>query len=1181
MRTGFLRRETIPTVVAVALVGVAACLAAPRNPLTEDEISALAVPRASKPPVIDGKIDPVEWREAVAASGLVALADNTLIPRPTTYFVAWDPKHLYLACRTYLKPGYKPFIRDGRSPGMAFVFDDGLEMIFKPMGKNLSAEHSNTAYKLFMNCLGNLGDMTRLDLGQQLKDWEPKFQVAVRIAEPGSAPNGGSWWELEVSTSPEDFQLTGDHQVGDEWRVMFGFNHIPIFMQTRIPCVGPYFEASGYTRLKLMENVPAAQFTMDSLSNLASDGTAHLKVRACSPVGKPSKVVVHADVAGKIVKDETLAIPAGEERTFALNEKLPADLKEGKLQLKVTEGQTCLLNYVAYFSVGKFSHVLAPVKPRDPNKFALRATFNPVRRLLLVKGDTYDLPDPDAARSLSYVVKAEEDGSVAAQGEITQLIDWYFEEVVSLPEIRPGKYTVEAALGLAGGKSLGPVTSEFEKKDEAEAYPEWWGKGYGDVERVLPPFAAMACKGQTVTCWGREYTLNALGLPEAISSQSAPVLASPARVVAVVDGAEIAMPLGEPSITEAKDWRVRFKGAATGGGLELSAEGWVEQDGLVYVDLTYGPDAGKTLRIDALRIEYPLAEADADCLLCIGPGGNFSSKTTMLLPKDKQGRLWSTLNTGRPGSQMTVGSFYPTVWVGNERRGFLWWGDSDQGWFPDDAVPAHEAVRTGNAVVLRNNLIGKPVRLDGKRTVSFSYMATPFKPFTKGWRMVAATEDGTFIVPHRGVREDSQTGKMINPGGHQNNIIHPESRDPEEWGALWKQQKTEGFGNFSTSADAFVQRYLPFDPYAARNTVGWCHMSFTLSGYGPITLEPGLFGYFGSEWQSGGHRPWNPTCTDYAMYLFHRAFSEGGVVSTYWDITFPTLWKDLLTGCCYRLPDGRIQRGYNGWNQRRFFMRLHAVSHDNGLLPNCNGSHSTHAYVTVAMPWLDGVLDGERTWNLDVTDNDWVDYYPIDRMRAMSVPHNWGTPICWMGNLVSADVAKGAPVKAGQTEWVWMHDSWCNPYLRAQNYDRTYPDTSRMPRSVLDWGLNQEGVVYHPYWRNPFVRSEDPDILISLWQIPGSGTGGKSDRVLLGIFNYDRAKAKAVSLKVDLDKLGLVPELKWQEFIGVRDLFRRDAGKLTDREAAASSAKLDFYGRILSISKLPPHTMRLVGIRRY
>ncbi len=40
-----------------------------------------------------------------------------LTPRPTTFYLGWDPGHFYLAYRTYLRPGYKPSILDGRSPG--------------------------------------------------------------------------------------------------------------------------------------------------------------------------------------------------------------------------------------------------------------------------------------------------------------------------------------------------------------------------------------------------------------------------------------------------------------------------------------------------------------------------------------------------------------------------------------------------------------------------------------------------------------------------------------------------------------------------------------------------------------------------------------------------------------------------------------------------------------------------------------------------------------------------------------------------------------------------------------------------------------------------------------------------------------------------------------------------------
>src|SRR5205807_2339713 len=108
--------------------------------------------------------------------------------------------------------------------------------------------------------------------------------------------------------------------------------------------------------------------------------------------------------------------------------------------------------------------------------------------------------------------------------------------------------------------------------------------------------------------------------------------------------------------------------------------------------------------------------------------------------------------------------------------GFLWAADSDRGWMPDDAIPAHELIRAGNEVVLRNNIIGKTATLDAPRTISFSYMASPFKPLPKGFRTSIATTDGTFFQPFRAVRKDSKTGAVIcNPANGNMNFIHPES----------------------------------------------------------------------------------------------------------------------------------------------------------------------------------------------------------------------------------------------------------------------------------------------------------------------------------------------------------------------------------------------------------------------
>jgi len=241
---------------------------------------------------------------------------------------------------------------------------------------------------------------------------------------------------------------------------------------------------------------------------------------------------------------------------------------------------------------------------------------------------------------------------------------------------------------------------------------------------------------------------------------------------------------------------------------------------------------------------------------------------------------------------------------------------------------------------------------------------------------------------------------------------------------------------------------------------------------------------------------------------------------------------------------------------RRFMMRLNALQADAGLVPGGNGFHSTNSYLTVAMPWVDAVLDGERDWDLDTNVTDWVDNMPIERMRAMSSPHMWGVPLCWMANIHSKVPGKVDTHKRRQAMWVWMHDAWRNPYI---------PQLSVMPERVLDWGVNSEDTMYHPYWRNPYVTSEDEHILVSLWQLP--------DRVMLGVYNYDRNQARDVTIKVDLKSLKLIPQRPWQEFVGVRDLWKYDD--------TAPDAALDFHQATLSLKAVQPHALRLIGIRRY
>jgi hypothetical protein len=1022
-----------------------------------------------------------------------------------------------------------------------------MELHFRPMGKNVPTGRTESSYKFNINCLGFTGQAVRVAVGQMFRNWLPDFKVATRLTEPstslgpgpGSAPDGGRWWECEVASTPKDFELEGPNRAGDTWKLMLGFNHMPIWLQSRIPCATSYFDPSGYCTGTLVENTPAVQMLLEEFPG-PCDGTAATTFRAFNPTPNPVKlsILVHYVHQTDLLKrEQTLDVPPKAAAEWKLNEKLPRDIGKGTASIlyRVADGSRELLRYYAFFKVGYDDYLVKHAPPKDA--FPFSATFNPVRSNLLISGDAYYAGKPDDVTQLRYRVVREGQSKPLHEGAIDRAITWSFRDLVQLPQLKEGKYTVEASLATKDGKAIGPVTATFQKLDEAKAFAEWWKKGLGDAERVIPPFVPMTKDRDKVTVWGRAYRLDALGLPTSVESQGKELLAAPARIVVTVNGREEAISLrGRPTFTESRDWRVSFKGSASGAGIELASKGYVEQDGLAYLELTYAPRKGE-VAIDGLRIEFPVAAEDAECLLCLGTGGNFSARTTMLVPS-KDGPVWSTLDTGRAGSAMTVGSFYPCVWLGNEHRGLLWWGDSDRGWVPDNGVPAHDVVRKGREVVLRSHIIGKPFKLDAPRTIAFSYMASPFRPLVKNWRYAVHSSDGTFSGGESWGykwRKDPKTGKPFDGW----NLLTPPSADPAEWSTIWAEYKKK--------SDEKVQRERPFDPSQARNWM-FAHTSLPLVGYGWKSPDDKVTGYFApAEWGNG--ECYTDSNIDYYLYLADRAFREGGLKTIYWDIFFPMLHHSIQNGVAYTLPDGRIQPGYTGFNTRRFMRRMYALMTDHGLTPGGQVSHATNDYLLVACPWMDAILDGEYHQLTDASTMDWVDGYPIDHMRVLSCVHTWGVVISWMNLIQVTDKERSARIHRGIRDYLRLYDSWRGP-------------VDSLTQPVLEWGLCD--AEYVPLWRNPYATCEDKDVLISAWRLP--------DRILLAVFNCDNKKGKEPVIKVDIEKLGLVPKLPWQEFLRVTDV---------DKPEKEPPCQFDFYARTLKVPALAPHTGRLISIRRY
>ena len=904
-----------------------------------------AIPRMTSPPTLDGTIDPIEWREAVAISGVGEFPSNQMLPRPTTFWLAWDADHLYLACRAWMKPGMNKPSVGGRSPHTADCFDAGLELHFQPTGKNVDPQQATTSFKFNVNALGFDGTLTRVSVGQLMANWLPAFQSKTRVTEPGSAPLGGRWLEIEWAGSTKDFELTGPNQAGDTWRMMLGFNQMAQgWSQAVIPVTSDYFNPMGYPVATLVENTPAVQLLQEQLPG-PRDGVAAATIRAFNPTAARVTLSVlahYTDKDGDLVKKELpMTVAAGKSAEVVFNEKFPRETGGGSLFFRVAQGDRELLRHFLHFTTG-YDKGWVESPPRDPNAkptFPLSATFNPIRFTLQVTGDSYYLQDPDAVEALNYRVLRAGEAEALLEGSIDEARTFYFSRLLQLPKLAPGDYVLEGALHLAGGTVIGPQTVKLKKLDEPKAFAEWWGKAAGNIERVIPPFTPMAQAKDTVSMWGRSYRLNTLGLPTAISSQDKPVLAAPARIVVVQDGKRQIIPLTRaPRFTEVKEWRVRFEGSASGAGLVFRGKGWVEQDGLTYLELSYAPAGNAPVKLDALYVEFPLVEQEAEGLMCLGPGGNFAAKSVKLLPRDQQGRLWSTLETGRMGTLMTVGSFYPNVWVGNEQRGLLWCADSDQGWVPENAVPAHEVRREGGELLLRNNIIGSPFTLDTERTIGFGYMASPFRPLTKGWRATSFSYYGQSITR----AEDPVTGQEK----QFHHMLAPPFEDSAQWGPYWAEQKKR--------SDAEMHRSLPYDPgNLRRDTSRTLQYSTCLMGYGAKTFQKDVFDYFNAEWKAGGCEVYNDSLINYYTWFIDRACREGGLKTIYWDIFFfVNPFKSLQAGTGYVLPNGRVQPGYAGFRARRFLMHTYAIFEENGATPGAQVAHGTNDYLLVAMPWV-------------------------------------------------------------------------------------------------------------------------------------------------------------------------------------------------------------------------------------
>jgi hypothetical protein len=569
-------------------------------------------------------------------------------------------------------------------------------------------------------------------------------------------------------------------------------------------------------------------------------------------------------------------------------------------------------------------------------------------------------------------------------------------------------------------------------------------------------------KQRTVGVWGREMEIGAAGLPTRVSTQGHEILAAPGKLVATLaDGREMEAQGVKTKTRFDQKHRKIVEVASQLGDIAVSSEVRAEFDGMYKVTMTLTPK--RPVEVKELKIVLPYAEAMGEYIHAVT--AEIRSAYWYGFTPQGEGRVWASTDLG--DKTMRIGSFIPYVWLGSTKGGLCWFADSDEGWIPNDEVPAIEIQRNKTGQVdLVFNLVSAEATLDAPRTITFALQASPVKALPPRWR-----------------EENWWCGDTFRQYAHDQNLI---------------------FASTPFVVPAYAEKAKQI--VAAQHKAGRPAVPYFIHSVLPGYLVPEL-GVLAEEWQtpygSYGSKAlcYRGSFVDYMIHNWSQWAEEYGIDGYYIDNMVPMQCDNHEHGCGYRLPDGRIQPSFPMFGTREYFLRSRAAF----LEQRPNSTIVIHMTNCMVLPWVgpaDLTYDGEHHVIYPEMNKTFMDFWSLERMRV-DFPGQWGVPVDFMheyqGRWAAADLYR---VKRAYFATVMLHDAL--PYGNNNGHARNLIAQRR------DFGISEDDVQFLAYWDETGLKAQGDDIKLAGWQRPG--------KLLLLVANF--GEAQTAQVKLDLGKLG-------------------------------------------------------------
>ena len=199
----------------------------------------------AKAPVIDGKISPGEWKDALVISG----TGGTLDHRRAELFLTWDEKNIYGAVRTETPPRGRLVQNVSTNP----VSDDSVEFWFDP--PKSARTHEQWKFGEFQVIISNTGKMLlqhhNPGYGLPVRNWVTGGMKVVNKVE-------NEKWVCEFSIPAKGFGMS---KLGElDWKILacVNFRSAPGRQVPFLP-VASFMASKSYPTYKLRKNAPAVR----------------------------------------------------------------------------------------------------------------------------------------------------------------------------------------------------------------------------------------------------------------------------------------------------------------------------------------------------------------------------------------------------------------------------------------------------------------------------------------------------------------------------------------------------------------------------------------------------------------------------------------------------------------------------------------------------------------------------------------------------------------------------------------------------------------------------------------------------------------------------------------------------------------------------------------------------------